>query len=247
MYCYQCGKKQLDSSKFCFACGASLLQSESAGTASSESKQLSEIARRAKWEGSDIAADTNQVPENAVKPSSDTHPWRRYFAHFIDVLILGSVGSFAIGVLLYLLFPNHRADLDLLFKNPFVSVVLVYLAAIPLEAILLSTRGTTLGKGIFGIRVENMEGKLLSFFESLQRGFSRWLHAEGLGIPVVTLITNLSAYNTLTGKGVTSYDEALRVRVTHKKWGALRAIFAVLSTVLAFMAVSFMNAVQSQL
>jgi hypothetical protein len=232
VYCHRCGKKQPESAHFCFECGASLVSTDLLATEAEYRPNLG------------VTPDPSTVDSanfDMIRAVVSPHPWRRYFAHFIDLLVFGTAGSFAVGLLLAAIFPNSSGDWIALFENPIVAILLVYLCAIPIEAALLSSTGTTLGKGVFGIKLSHNTGRLLSFAEALQRGCYRWFQAEALGVPILVLIANYFAYNTLTQKGITRYDEALSVNVTHTQWGPVRASIAIVVTLLTFFLASYLN------
>jgi len=55
-----------------------------------------------------------------------------------------------------------------------------------LEALLLSTWGTTPGKWLFKTWVADAMGNRLSFMDALSRSFSVWFMGLGFGLPIVS-------------------------------------------------------------
>lgn len=156
------------------------------------------------------------------------HPWRRLFARTIDT-VGGVLPIFPITYALGFLFPNKAADFVKLVENPFVAGFMIMALWIPLEAVLLSTAGNTIGRYIFGITVKTTSGQKLSFSQALSRSFRVVLQGEGLGIPFVGFFTQIFAYRRLVRTGTTLWDTATGSVVSHKKWGAVRAILCTLA------------------
>jgi len=59
------------------------------------------------------------------------------------------------------------------------------------------------------------------------------VYGLGLGIPIITLFTHIQAYNRLTRRGVTWWDEEGGFQVTHRRIGPVRASAAILLLVLS--------------
>lgn len=110
--------------------------------------------------------------------------------------------------------------------NPIVLLVIMKIVWAPVEALLLSSFGTTPGKWLFGIRVERLDGGTLTFSQALTRYILLWVKGEWFGVPVVSAIPYFLAYRKLGRTGDTSWDtaEPVQSRVTHKKWGLFRAL-----------------------
>ncbi len=95
--------------------------------------------------------------------------------------------------------------------------------------------GTTPMKWLLNVRVRNAAGNKLSYGMALNRVFKIWLRGEGLGIPLVSLFTQLSAYNTLKNQGITSWDREASIQVSHKpiEWWRWTAMVMVLIGVIS--------------
>ena len=110
------------------------------------------------------------------------------------------------------------------------------------EASLLSTFGTTLGKWLFKIKVRTQPyGEKLSFGNAISRSFSVWLIGLGLGIPIITLITQLVSYSKLKKSGKTSWDEEGGYQVIHDKIGPLQGVATVILFVSFFLFIGWLN------
>ncbi|MBT9137222.1 MAG: hypothetical protein DDT34_02310 [Firmicutes bacterium] len=168
------------------------------------------------------------------------HPWRRFFARTVDVSTIGLLLFFLVAFTVDATMPAKAEGFAKALENPIIAVFLFYLVWIPAEAAFLALLGTTPAKWLFGIRVVHSNGESLSFSEALNRSFLVWVQGVGLGIPFVTLFTQLFAYRRLTKTGTTLWDTSTGAVVTHhQQWGVLRAIMcvAVVFAVLVLMGV----------
>ena len=102
--------------------------------------------------------------------------------------------------------------------------------------------GTTPAKWLFGIRVAQPSGNLLSFPDALNRSFLVFVQGVGLGIPLVALFTQLFAYRRLTTTGTTLWDTSANAVVLHKKWGVFRALLCTAAVFIVLVLMSALNA-----
>lgn len=186
------------------------------------------------------AATTNNInypkmlsdPELTTGPSDkggkflggNHHPWRRFFARGIDLSIFGLIPFVALCWAVVYYFPNKAMGFAEAIQNPFIVTILLVGLWIPIEANLLSVLGNTPGKWLFGISVRSTSGSSLSFSQALERSFRVAIQGLGLGIPVLSLFTQLFAYRRLTKTGTSLWDSATECVVTHKIWGVGRAV-----------------------
>jgi hypothetical protein len=124
-------------------------------------------------------------------------PWHRFFARWIDKMI----------ILLVCLLPV--TNIEKLDEN-----IARLLLAIPffggwmfIEALLLSTWGTTIGKYIFRISVRDVHGNKLSFKNAFIRCLNIWFYGEGLYLGIIQLICNSISYDRLMKERVTRWDK----------------------------------------
>lgn len=115
-----------------------------------------------------------------------TRPWARFFARFIDYLIISLLIAFS--------------------DFSYLAIVMPFIW-IPIEGKLLSTWGYTPGKWIFAISVRKEGGKLLSFKEATKRAWRVVLEGLYLAIPIISIIGLINAYIQLTHKGITEWDK----------------------------------------
>jgi len=156
------------------------------------------------------------VPEDREVPQ--IRPWVRYWARMVDLSLAGFV--FGAGFLIAV--PAAVAMPDVLFG------MLLMFVWVFVEALLLSSWGTTPGKWLLATRVRDSAGRVLTFSEGLKRSFSVWLRGLGLGIPLVALVTLIVAHGKLKKDGVTTWDRKGGFVVSHRKIGALRIIIVIL-------------------
>ena len=88
--------------------------------------------------------------------------------------------------------------------------------------------GTTPGKALLNIRVRNEDRSKLSYGQGLARCFNVVVKGQGLGIPLIALVTHILAYNRLTSQGITSWDESGNHTVAHREISAWRVLIALL-------------------
>ena len=147
------------------------------------------------------------------------HPWRRYFARMFDTVIDGALVMFAVGLGLELVHPETASRFISALDNNVVSGIAITLAAIPLNALLIGVTGGSLGKWLFGVRVLKLDNQPLGFSAALSREGMVWARGMGLGIPIVSLITLVTAFNTLRKTGRSSWDSDLALKVVHRPKG----------------------------
>ena len=137
-------------------------------------------------------------------PKEEPHPWLRFFARMLDYTILNAVIKFQ----LIVVFRVRPVPSN--FMNILLGVAVGFLM-IPFEALLLSKLGTTPGKFVFGIRLEDKrEGGFLPYRDALSRAASVFLKGNGMYLPIIETITMAVRYCALTGRSIkrfARYDE----------------------------------------
>lgn len=174
-----------------------------------------------------------------VEEGPQTRPWVRYWARSIDSLLIGTAVAVPFGAIL----PEE-------LNNRLVDQLIQFLALalwIPIEAALIAAFGCTPGKALLRIRVTNKNHTNLSFNQALSRSLGVWLKGLGTGlIPIVTIVTNFMAYRRLSDKGVTSWDEDGRFKVTHRQVGIVRALI-VIAIFVGFIALVFAGTMSQEM
>ena len=100
-------------------------------------------------------------------PAADTpefHPWRRYFARGMDFGLAALVVLFVKTVFLHNTFQEG-------LSSDFSQTLLTWLIVLLIEPLLIHFWGTTPGKWVWGIRVEQNGGGMLTLPEAYKRTF----------------------------------------------------------------------------
>lgn len=166
-----------------------------------------------------FAADDIVIPFERTR---DDQAWARWLARSADALMLAPF-VFVVFAVLGGLIEIGRAPVEILdwMENPVLSTLIEVGAMLVLfalwEPLFISNTGTTPGKFILGIRVRRNDDSKLSFPRALSRFLRVWFIGMGASIPLLTLILMLMSRAKLTADGVTGWDEALDVKVEHRK------------------------------
>ncbi len=141
------------------------------------------------------------------EPSGDQiRPWVRYFARTLDFLLWCFIAGFAIAL----------AIPELLEISAYVLAALLFASGIFAEAVMFVLFGTTPFKALLRVRVRNRDGSRLSFGRALWRAGDVTLRGQGLGIPIVSLITHIMAFQHLSNRGQTVWDGSGDFAVSHR-------------------------------
>ena len=180
-------------------------------------------ARSLSGEREALQADLHKT---LIEGSHEVRPWVRYWARYIDILlaavVLGLLLEF--GVILGILPPSISPS----NLNEAALALLALFLWIFVEAILLSTWGTTPGKCLLKTTLRDLAGKKLALSPALKRSFLVWLKGIGVGVPIITVFTLAVAHRRLTREGMTSWDRDGGFRVRHETLGRVRVLFVLL-------------------
>jgi len=124
-----------------------------------------------------------QYPQNAALPSNEFkevvwrewHPAKRFLARMTDQLLMVLGIVFFQAVIL-------KTGLNTVMISPFS--FLSYLLIIPFESICIHFFGATLGKYLFGIKIQDIDGSRLSLRDSFSRAWEVFHYGLGFGIPI---------------------------------------------------------------
>lgn len=163
--------------------------------------------------------------------NSHVRPWVRYWARMFDIYLYSLFFGLAIGIIAP----------DVLEMPGIILGLLVMLSWVLQESMLLSSWGTTPGKWLFKTHLRDASGNKLKLPQAAGRSLAVWIKGLGLGIPIVTLFTLLSAKSELTNQGITSWDKDGSFVVTHKTIGAIRIIIAIIFFMCFFILTSIAN------
>ena len=115
-------------------------------------------------------------------PSAFEHPWRRFFARWIDLALCELPVIFVLCVLLRVPYAVTGACAE----------TLGLLLMLAVEPLLLSRLGTTPGKRLCGLTLRDADGEKLTYTAAFQRLVGVVLYGFGLGLPVIGGIVKLA-------------------------------------------------------
>lgn len=170
-------------------------------------------------------ADVQAVPVEQLKwRPTGIHPWRRYFARMLDIIVNGTLFSLLVIVPFYRIVhsvPSIAEFFDWLdphsvyggnvFLSRLFSTVLSAAAAILPNAFLLGYTGLTLGKWLLGVKLLDESGRPIGFKQAFLRECRILCDGIGFGIPLISLFTISKSYEKLKQKKALSWDEPQHV------------------------------------
>ncbi len=168
--------------------------------------------------------------------------WMRYFARNIDIFIGANIVAIVLGFMIGSAF--YYSGMPLNIDESFFSIffpiasLMIYLF---IEAIIIAKFKTTIGKKIFGIKIANGDNQNLSAENSIKRNFILWIKGMALGIPIVSLIALIIAFNNYTQNGETSWDEAVNSNVSFENISNLRFYLGIAAWVLTLFLNIYLN------
>lgn len=131
----------------------------------------------------------------AAADVAQPHPWRRYFARSLDVMLAELAVSLVRSCVLHQLLDDSNG-------SRIISLILAWVVLMLTEPFLLHFWGTTVGKWIWGIRVVSIrDGKKLSLNEAFSRTGLVFACGEGASIPLVNFACNGYSYYRYVKKG----------------------------------------------
>jgi len=163
--------------------------------------------------------------------TSHPRPWVRFWARLLDMtfysmmlaFIFPRIADFSMFLLQHVSYQWQE------YVTRLAEWILINLVAyIFFEGILLSTLGTTLGKMLFKVSLQDAQGKKLSFIAALKRTFLVYFRGLALLLPLISIITLIYSYISLKSSGTTSWDKECHTVVSHQKIGALHIIAAII-------------------
>ena len=202
MFCTQCGKATINDAKYCGHCGVT----------------LGALVQPAPAAASAAISETSPTVARTIS-IAQVRPWVRYWARMFDIYVAAIVG----GIVISIFNPDAFIEPD---SDQLFGFIIVFVWVF-LEALLLSTTGTTPGKWLFKIRLIPPAGEKPDYSTALSRSFKVWWRGLGIGFPLVTFITLVVAHGKLTKNGITTWDKDDGFTVVHDRIGPLRVIVAV--------------------
>ncbi len=152
------------------------------------------------------------------------HPWRRYVAKMVDIMIFSVLGALPLGIVLALLFPGVD------FNHPSYNALFTLLAPVvwlAIEPAWLAKFQTTPGRSLFRIKLVTSYGEPITRNRAYQRGGMLWFRGLACGFQPVTLGAVYLAYRRLNNSGGTSWDRDAGFVVLHNTISAGRWVLIV--------------------
>ena len=152
-------------------------------------------------------------PKHSFKEDlpGEFYPYRRFCARFLDHYITSAILTFLLLVVLRI---RGMSNYSLLIS------VISYLCGwimIPLTSAQLHLFGTTLGKWILGIKLEQIEGRKLSFEEAWDREWSVFQKGFGYQIPIFCYYRLYRSFKQYKKYGKPDWDEDTEITYTDRK------------------------------
>lgn len=167
-------------------------------------------------------------------------PWERYFARSIDLMIILSV--LLTGTYLVLPWISPKLALDLYFVDPAAMTLLLLPLGLFINATIITLFGNSLGKAIFAIKAEPVDGRRrFGFAGNLMREFRVWTQGLALGLPLVSLFTLIPAYRAVNRGKPAGYDIGRATVRAHSK-SQLRSTLGILLGMSLYLGIFALNA-----
>lgn len=199
-FCTGCGKSLMGTMRICPYCGGKSFSNSPPNIPLPTQRQ-------------------NVTASAASLTGAQVRPWVRYWARMLDICLLTMPIGFLLGIFAPLFVMQNSNDLLLGFIALFFYVFV--------EAMLLSSFGTTPGKWFLKIQLAHASGNPISYSQALARSLKVWWRGLGTGFPLVQLITCVIAHERLKRYGITSWDREGSFVVAHEDVGITRILVAV--------------------
>lgn len=135
--------------------------------------------------------------------------WSRYLARTLDILLFVQPLSLCVWELASLILTPERFQEAA--ANPFLSGPLsgigLLVLIIPLNAAFIGWSGSSPGKFLFGVKVLDGSYLPIGLKNALGREVLVYLQGLGMGVPIVSLFTQIAAYKRVTNSGTAAWDE----------------------------------------
>ena len=157
--------------------------------------------------GSGVQLDQDELPRVRA-------PWRRWFARSMDYSLYAAL----VHIFVYVVggvSPLHENS----GWESLAYLLMAYLLMLFIEPLLLSRFGTTPGKALLGLYVQDINGGRLRYSEALDRTASMMWRGQGWGIPVYGWIREWKCYSAVSDGKMLPWeaDSVLELR-DRRRW-----------------------------
>lgn len=142
--------------------------------------------------------------------TSNPAAWSRYLARTLDILLFVQPLSLCLWGLASLMLTPERfqeAAANSFLTGPLSGIGLLVLI-IPLNAAFIGWSGSSPGKFLFGVKVLDGSYLPIGLKNALGREVLVYLQGLGMGVPIVSLFTQIAAYKRVTNSGTAAWDES---------------------------------------
>jgi len=161
-------------------------------------------------------------------------PILRFLARYIDSVVY-LVIFFILSSIYFVVLGFLGGDVSFLDSgNEYLYFIIIIIFFILIETAVLTTFQTTAGKKFLNISIEKKDGSEIKFKDALKRTVLLWVRGLGLGIPIVSFITQLVAYGNLSTDNQTSWDRDSNFEVINHsvpKWRIAIAFVIFIATI----------------
>ena len=160
------------------------------------------------------------------------HPWRRYFARAIDIVVVGGLTWVVLGMVFGLVNPRAAEAFFSLFHGmggKILDIVLTLLVTIPGTALMVGLTGLSVGKWLFGVKVVRRDGTPIGVLAGVVREVKVLVMGLGFGLPLVSLFTLINAFRSLEDHGHSAWDKPADAIIHHRPMNALQITLIVLA------------------
>jgi uncharacterized RDD family membrane protein YckC len=147
---------------------------------------------------------------------AEPHPWRRYGARSIDILVFSSIFTLFATIAGLLIWPPfaHFLTAPPLWAS-FLILTPLGVAVTGIGVAVCHARwGSTAGKWMFRLKVRNAQGGRLTFGQALAREVRVAFWGLAFGLPFVSLLMLALSHSDLDNDGATRWDRAVSAQST---------------------------------
>ena len=196
-----------------------------------------------------VDEEDREKPEAATEGgnwlSSPPTPWRRYGARIFDFTFNGILGFSILAAIFFAVAPYTAHEFFSIFESKFgriLDLMMTGFVASIIGGALIGVSGMTLGKWVFGIKVTKLNGSNLGLVDGIVRDLDVYIRGLGFAIPLISLMTMLTAYSTLKKKESTSWD-AGKYLISHRRSSAVQTILNIIGVIMIFLIIALTRVV----
>lgn len=171
-----------------------------------------------------ITTDNNGTLLNEELDKTKPRPWIRFFARVFDI----NMGTLIIMYIWMYLSPSSYNSIYNLIGTFILGMVLC-LIWIVIEAYIISSTGTTLGKWLLNTKVRNVDNSKLTYKSALYRNLTVFMRGMWASVPYLSYIPMVGAYNRLKANNILEWDIIGCSKVVHNRLNVFKVIIFVCS------------------